>query len=290
MSRWNLAPSLMGLAAVGLSVGCAQIVTFDEYTYDVDPCGPPPVSCDSGNELAYVLTSFDVARARAGRRDGFDLDATEEPICGQNDWTSPRGEAGIDNQLSGIIELYESLEGVNVGETAQADFLRGEGLVVIALRGVDSLENDDCVDLSSRTARVPSSLPLSSLDVDGDGVLDANLPFEVEAARFRDASACIIDGVIHARFGNALAIAPGLTGEIMGERLRARMAISSSGIDGVIGGALSLDGFGASVPEEIVEFLRGRADIGPSSPTARDCQSISFGVVFEGLPATIEAR
>ena len=281
------AACIASLALLAWNAGCAQIVAFDEYTYDIDPCGPQPVSCDSGSELVYVMTSFDLPRMSGGRRDGFDLDATSEPICGQPDLISPGGETGIDNQASAIVELYESLERVNVGVQSREGFLRGEGLLVLGLRGVDSVENDDCVDLTSRAARVPASVPLSSLDVNGDGVLDANLPFEVEAATFRDATACIIDGVVHARFGTALTRTPGIVGEVTAERMRMRMSITPTSVSGTLGGALLLDGLAGGIAPEIVEFLRARADIGPSSPTARDCESISFAVVFEGTPAVV---
>ena len=287
MRRFHFASALTCIAGLSVSAGCAQVVNFDEYTYDIDPCGPQPVSCDSGSEMAYVMTSFDIPRAVGGRRDGFDLDATSDPICGQQDLTSPRGEGGVDNQVSATVELYEGLERVNVGVQAREGFLRGEGLVVLGLRGVDSLENDNCVDLSSRSARVPTSLPLSSLDVDDDGTLDPNLSFEVEAAAYRDPTACIIAGVVHARFGTVLTRTPGIVGEVTAERMRMRMSITPSSVQGTIGGALLLDGLLGGIAPEIVEFLRGRADIGPSSPSARDCESISFAVVFEGTPAMV---
>ena len=57
-----------------------------------------------------------------------------------------------------------------------------------------------------------------------------------------------------------------------------------------MGGALSVDGLEDGLAPEFVELLRGRADIRPSSPTARDCGSISFGLVFEGVPAGVVLR
>jgi hypothetical protein len=286
---WRL-PATLALW-LGLSAGCAQIVTFDEYTYDIDPCGSQPPECETGNDLAYITTVLDLAREGTGNtRDGFDLDATSEAICGQRDLISPSGVSGVDNQLAPIVELYESLEGVNVGSQLREAFLRGEGLTLIRLRGVDSLENDACVDVSSRTARLPASEPLSSLDSNGDGLIDPSVAFEVEAPTMRDATGCIINGVLHARFPPVPTVIPGIAGEVIAERQRMRASISTSSIQGALGGALSVDGLIGGVPPEIVEFLRGRADISPSSPTARDCESISFGVVFDGVPASVITR
>lgn len=279
---------LAPLLAFGV-MGCAQIVTFDDYSYDLDPCGPQPPSCDSGEDVAYVMTGFDMARERAGRiRDGFDLDATSESICGQRDFTSPAGESGVDNQLAGIVELYESLEGVNVGQQSRQAFLRGEGISVLRLRGVDSLENDDCVDVSSRRARLPASQPISSLDMDGNGTLDPGLAFEVDAPTVRDATGCIVNGVLHARFPTAPSVVPGIASEVIAEQQRLRANLSATEVRGALGGAISVDSL-LDAPE-IVEFLRARADISPSSRSARDCRSISFGVVFEGVPASVITR
>jgi hypothetical protein len=274
------------LAAV-LAAGCAQLVTFDEYTYDIDPCGPQPPACAAAGERYYVFTEVRVPPASAGRvRDGFDLDGTDEPVCGQPDFTSPRGERGIDNQTAGVIELYESLVGIDVAAERREAHLRGEDLLVLALTGLDDLSEDDCVEVTVRGARVPEGTELSTLDADGDGLVDAGLTFDLAVPTLRDGTACIRDGVVHARFGTTLTRLPGFAEELRSERGRMRMPITASDArGGIFGGAVPLEDLARGLPAEILEFLRGRADISPSERDARDCASISWALALDAVEA-----
>lgn len=275
----------VALAPLPLS-GCAQLVTFDEYTYDLDPCGPQPPSCDLGPVRYYVVTTFRVPPATGGRvRDGFDLDATEESICGHPDFTSPEGDPGIDNQTAAVIELYESLSEVDTSADRRAEHLRGENILVLALSGLDDLTDDDCFEVTVRGARVPEGTELASLDDDGDGLLDPDLTFDLGVSTLRDASACLRDGVVHARFGEARTRLPGFPEELRSIRGRLRLAITDSDASGILGGAVPLDDLSRGLPAEIVEFLRSRADIAPSSRDARDCDSISWALALDAVPA-----
>jgi hypothetical protein len=286
------ASSLAALLVAASASGCSQVVVFDGYTYDIDPCGPQPPSCGSSRDVHFVIQDLTIPPTRSGRvRDGFDLDATDEPICGQPDSVSPEGEAGIDNQLAPLLELYEAAAMVDVSAERRAAHLRGEELVVIGLRGVDDLDDDDCVEVVVRAARVPAETPLEALDVDGDRLLDPGLALDLGPPSLRDATACIRDGVLHARFDDALTQVPGFITEVRSFRGRARLRLSPDPmtevrLTGVLGGGIPVDDLQTALPAEVVEFLRGRADLRPSSRDARDCAAISWALAVDAVPAT----
>lgn len=281
------AAPVLALVALPL-VGCTQAVVFDGYTYDLDPCGPQPPSCASSRDAYFVLRDLSIPPAGSGRtRDGFDLDATDDAICGQADFVAPDGREGIDNQLAPLLELYEGVAMVDVSAERRATYLRGEDLVVIGLRGVDDLVDDDCVEVVVRGARVPAGVPLESLDADGDGLLDPGLAFDLGPPSLSDATACVQDGVLHARFADTLTQLPGFVAEVRSTRARARLALAPDGrsATGLVGGGIPLDDLEGALPTEIVEFFRGRADLRPSTREARDCDAISWGLRFDLVTA-----
>lgn len=270
-------------------VGCSQIVDVDDYTFDRDPCGPRPEVCPSGGEsLTFVIVGSDVPRADAtGRRDGFDLDGTADPICGQADFTDRAGEPGVDNQLAPVLELYESLAMLDLRADNRALYARGETVTVLFLDEYDG-PDDDCFVVSYREARVPEGVTLELLDADLDGELDPGLTWDYGPALFRTPTACSIDGVIHARFLDAVvAFLAGVTQDVNAERGRVRLVIDEDGqrARGMIGGALRLVDLVGGLPAEVVEFLRPRADISPSARDAYDCASISFAIELDAVPA-----
>ena len=100
--------------------------------------------------------------------------------------------------------------------------------------------------------------------------------------------ACSIDGRIYVHFlDSVVGFVGGIPGEVSAQRGRLEMTIDADGgrAHGLIGGALRLADLNAGLPAEVVEFLRPRADIAPSTRDAYDCASISFTVEFEAIPA-----
>lgn len=282
--------SLALLTMVALPIlGCSQIVDVDEYTFDRDVCGPRPEVCPPGGEsLTFVIVGSDIPRGDAtGRRDGFDLDGTADPICGQMDFTAPDGEVGVDNQLAPMLELYESLAMIDIEADNRATYARGETVSIFFLDEYDG-PDDDCFVVSYREARVPEGVTVEMLDADLDGELDAGLTWDYGPPLFRTPTACSIDGVVHARFLDAVVgFLSGVAGDVNAERGRVRLTIDADGLRarGLIGGALRLVDLVGGLPAEIVEFLRPRADIAPSTRDARDCASISFAVDVVAVPA-----
>ncbi len=281
----SLLASIVGSVLLG---GCSQVIDVDDYDFDRDPCGPRPAMCPPGGEsLTFVIVGSDVPRADAsGRRDGFDLDGTADAICGQTDFTDHSGVPGVDNQLAPVLELYESLAMIDIRADNRATYARGETVSLFFLEDYEG-PDDDCFVVSYREARVPEGVSVDMLDTDLDGELDADLVWDYGPPLFRSPTACSIDGVIHARFLDAVVgFLSGVAGDVNAESGRVRLELDPDRLRarGMIGGALRLSDLTGGLPAELVEFLRPRADISPSTRDARDCASISFAVDIEAVP------
>lgn len=283
LSSVSLALLVHGLLVHG-ATGCTQLVDPSRFTFDVDPCPPVEGDCTGGTSLTFLIVAADTPPVDAERRrDGFDLDGTSEAICGRSDLGSPTGESGIDNEVAGMVELYESSTGVDLREEGRSANLRGEDLVVFFVDHYDG-PNDDCVQVTQRRARVPTGTTLADLDGDGDGEIDPGLSFDFGTPTMRDPDACVLGGVAHARFGDVeIAL---LEGSTRASGVRLRMPISAERIEGALmGGAVPLDELLTVVPPALVEFIRPRADLGATARDANDCTAISFALAFEMVPA-----
>ncbi len=80
--------------------------------------------------------------------DGITSDDTDPRGCRKNDYTSPHGQEGIDNQLGFLVPLVEQTLGNVITGTVQSSINEGSLLVVIGLTGLDGGPQDDCVGLS----------------------------------------------------------------------------------------------------------------------------------------------
>jgi hypothetical protein len=278
------------LLASLLLAGCSLTVDVEDYTFEEDPCGPRPPACTGGRELAFAIRRIDVPAVNAeGRRDGFDLDGTDTAICNRRDQVAPDGRTGIDNELASVIELYEDLTEFDAGAENERQTISGGPIDLIVLGAVDDLANDDCVEVSRRRALLPEGTELADLDADGDGRLDAGLTFDYTTPAERDPVACSVGGTLHARFSSVVAVLPGTTYEATVDR--GRMRLDVSGAEGpseaMIGGSFRIADLERQFPPAVAEFIARRADLDPSSRTANDCRSISFGIVGTLVPATL---
>lgn len=218
------------VAALALSPACPE------------PTEEPEV-CD-GEVTTWVVRELTFARREDGRVEGFDLDAHDSGAegdsrgCGHGDLVNQAGLSGIDNNFSALIPVLEATEAVAAESLVKQSIASGELLLLLELRGVDSWQGDDCVDLTlMRGAGVPLVGPdgtlldhqtlaldpsvasvtsrgeASDLAVQADGlsfrlpldVLNAELDFEVTRGTFRVQRRH--DGVLTGVMGGVIPIA-----------------------------------------------------------------------------------
>ncbi|MFO0682700.1 MAG: hypothetical protein U0234_11640 [Sandaracinus sp.] len=279
------------LLAAMLVGSCTALTHFDDLAFDDDPCPPPPPGgCTGGSTLVLVGRSLLLNRADAeGRRDGFDLDATSEAICGEPDLVAPDGSPGIDTNLSPIFEAYEDLTNVDLEAMSRERSLRGESLGLVILEHVDAGTDDDCIAVTQRTGVFPVGALPTDMDADGDGLLDPGLTFDYLPSTGRSTSACVIDGVIHARFPSQETLVPGTTIEARtnGPRLRMPLPVDGAPTRMLLGGSISIDDLTGAFPAAVIDYLRQHADVHPSSRSADDCSEISFALFVETVPAVL---
>lgn len=102
---------------------------------------------------ANVMREFDFfGENEFGIAEGFDLDGKvstnrDESTCYSQDYTSPMGETGIDNQLAKVWADIEPLVGEAVRGLIQGSINEGRFLMMVELTGVDDLVNDSDVTL-----------------------------------------------------------------------------------------------------------------------------------------------
>lgn len=293
MIRTLRGPIALGcwVALAGTSLSCSTLVDVDDYAFEESPCGPRPPACDpGGEERVYAIQWVDIPRLDAeGRRDGFDLDGTEDSICNARDFVAPDGRRGIDQQMAGLLEVLENASGRNTRVDSSAAAARGEDVGLIVVSGIDDDANDPCVEVTQRSAYLPEGTTVESLDRDDDDVLDEGVTFDYGTARERDPVACIVDGQLYARFPPTTRVSPVGGGEVTAYRGRMRMGIEGDGAQsGLFGGSLHVDEL-PMIDETALRVLRQAADLEPSARGVSDCQGISFALLMEVVPARLGA-
>lgn len=134
-----------------------------------NPCG---LNISTDNTTYRPLVFDDVVV------DGFDLDGAASVdtsgLCGQADYASVDGSSGVDYGFLGIIDMIRPLRPDQVARTVLVN-APSEGLINFGIRlsGVDSLENDDSVEVFiAPTSEVPlrgtdgQIIPLASVPID----------------------------------------------------------------------------------------------------------------------------
>ncbi|MDG2005511.1 MAG: hypothetical protein P8J20_19480 [Novosphingobium sp.] len=250
--------------------------------------------------------------------DGLDLDgdggagAGGSNGCAQTDFTSPTGEKGIDNQeyrVMGCTREWRGIEGSKGDQETglKQFFASGEWSQAILLRGVDSLVNDDDVEvIYGNTPDRPFA------DKDGNFLPGGTFTLSDKAPRFRNAlKGRIVNGVLTTEPKNIRLVqtwGQGGARDIRGNRTsfdyregRLRMTFQPDGtLTGMLGGyrpvfdvivSPALGGVGSAVVAGIdcageLATLKAMAD-GLRNPETGQCEGVSSAQQIKAVPAFV---
>jgi hypothetical protein len=236
--------------------------------------------------------------------------------CAHANFTSPGGEPGIDNQYwraMGCIDKFRPHDGTPPSSYQQFDrsLANGENAQVLILRGVESLERDDVVEIIYGNSRDRAILDPAGRFVHGASYAMSETPGGPNVTRGR-----IVNGVLEARFDRLrLRQVWYLGGTLRGEdlaglrstwdirRVRLRLAFQPDGsLKGLMGGyqalsdsiqSLSIGALGAAVTADwdcatIWATVKTMAD-GDRDPATGQCTTISTTFELAAVPAFVVA-
>ena len=280
------------LTLLAFAGGCAS--AQNDVKQAEDSAEPPAVCEAAGPTTTYIIQQIRFARADGGVSWGSDLDGEVTPAgstggCGKPDLTDPEGRPGIDNAFSGLLPAIEQTEGAAISALLQDSIRAGELLLTFELVGLDSLSDDDCIDVQFGNA---TGSPL--LGTDGELLPGQSYLRDPEVEPSRAEAARVDDGrlIFQADFGIKLQI---LTAELdlvvtQGEA-RLDLAPDGSGATGHITGAVNIQtmleeidkhGIDQGLKDLIHTVLPAVADLkGPEGT----CDHFSLAFEFDAVPA-----
>ena len=263
-----------------------------------------------GESNTYVLGVLNIGQADpAGDANivpGFNLDGRvsddmDQYGCYHPDFTSPPpdNEQGVDNQLGPILSSVGS--SLDIEGTIQDNIAMGKLLILVTVSGIDDYTNDPCVNVSLELGTMQDTGSETPM-LDAMGHITAGQTINVD-----DRSVGLVESkgeIVNGRL-NAGPVDVELNLPIMGMELSLnirqallRFNIAADGIDnGLLGGSLDVDETVTaivmvapdSIPESLARsILEGQADLQPTYDAevmALACQSVSIGLVYEGVPA-----
>jgi hypothetical protein len=159
-------------------------------------CADPGDDLECGSaesEVHFVVTTMGYMRNENGVSEGYDLDGTDESICGIRDLEGPDGELGIDNGLSYLVPALEASEAKVVEGYINTGIVEGRILMVVSVSRVDSLKNDACVDVEFGVAAGEPLLGTDGGILPGQTLMRSGLPTK------RVDGVAIVDGRLDAR-------------------------------------------------------------------------------------------
>jgi hypothetical protein len=263
---------------------------------DVLPETTPRVGPSS---TVFVAQEFIFERENPpGVTRGFNLDSTVTDSdtaigCGQNDFLSPEGGDGIDNQFALLLPIIEAAGGSALPLLVQSAINEGDLLIVIAFEGLDDTMNDDDVTLTIARAQGTTLLgsnrlilPWQTFDLDTnesmtriehavitDGVLTAasealDLPIFVFGFRFE------------VTLNNAL-----IRGVIEGDQV----------VEMMVGGAITLENVldiarTPGIQDRIPQLIESVGGSLTDSSVNEDCDAFSVTATMYTIPAFLYAE
>jgi hypothetical protein len=202
------------------------------------------------------------------------------------------GARGVDNQVARLLPIVDSMTGGAFDGLIQSSVNSGQLLAAVALDGVDSLRDDDCVTLTFYRV---TGMPF----VGGDMRIDPDQTFDVDRAHPPARVPARIRGGVLSTDAFELpfpvaALDARFTLDLHGARLRARVLPDGS-LDGrrrrrhrgadLRGEDRRASASARSLQRVFLTTLRLMADLAPDANGA--CRQISVGLRFEARPAFI---
>ena len=235
-----------------------------------------------------IITEMWFARVNEGVTNSVNLDG-DEPGCGQEDYVSPNGDAGVDNSFGSLIPILELTEGAAIEVYIQDLINNGEVLIMLEMEDLDDPYDDECVNFnllrglgeptvgtdkiieSGQTFDRNNDLPQSRAEaqVVSGGVLEASplefrLPFQIFDIQ--------LEFVLH---GSTLRFEQGVDGHHTGF-VAGGLYINE--IIDFVSGRDDID-----IGDLITDFVTSKADLWPDE--TGQCQGISVVFEFKAKPA-----
>lgn len=258
--------------------------------------GPLPVCEQPGDTVIGVLSTLTFARAtEEGVSSGFDLDGAVTESggatgCGIADYTSPDGAPGIDNGFAVVVPTLELTEASAVEGLIQDAINNGNLLILFELSGVDSTEEDPCVDVTLlRGQGTPSIATNGELEWSQTFDRDLESPSDFVAGASITGSRLVagpIDLLLPVQILNADLTFPISNGYLQIDFLE------DGSFKGVMGGAVSTDyiievarteNVDQTLGDIVEALMDSTADLSPDE--AGQCRDISVTLEFDAVPA-----
>jgi len=261
-------------------------------------------TCVGGKSQTTIISKLAFARQKDGVTAGFDVDGyvsdgfqstdQETNSCGQMDFEDANGTQGIDNQLARLMPLLDTITAADVNLIIKGAIENGQLLTAITLSGVDSLENDPCVEVLFQPG-------LGSPTLGTDGDLDPSQTFEIDpTGPTTHAVGAIKNGYFEVGpFDLDLLVvvfAEKFELHIQKARVRLKLDQTENGrVVGSIGGGVKIQDLldiiaefdlNSGEREAGANFVKGLGDL-DYDPATKSCKTMSVGVTMSGRRAFI---
>jgi len=261
-------------------------------------------TCVGGTSQTTIVSKLAFARHKDGVTAGFDVDGyvsdgnqstdQETNSCGQMDFEDADGTQGIDNQLARLMPLLDTVTAADVNLIIKGAIENGQLLTAITLSGVDSLENDPCVEVLFEPG-------LGSPTLGSDGDLDPSQTFEIDTTGpTTHAVGAIKNGYFEVGpFDLDLLVvvfAEKFKLHIHQARVRVKLDQTEHGrMVGSIGGGVRIQDLVDIIAEfdlnsgerdAAANFIKGLGDL-DYDPATKACKTMSVGVTMSGRRAFI---
>ena len=268
--------------AVDGTADAARDLGDDVEPGPLGPCGP------IGTPTVYAVYQLRFAVEESeGVAAGFDIDGAttapgDESGCRKPDFTSPRGEPGIDNQFARLIPTLETVIGESPDDSLVRAVQEAELILLFELESLDDRSSDECVSVN--VYRGGSDVVFGT-----DGLLLAGQSYDIDTSRpwARVDEARVEDGrLLASGFRLELPLTFFSTNvDLVIANTFLELGLGDDDVPGVLGGAMTLEDFVETVRDiddgfaSVAEgLLSTNADLEPDDRGR--CQAISIAWTF----------